>query len=107
MESFESKVSTELFTISGDLDVLKKMLIRVAKDIQFQLTYCDVLAKVLEEHGLSTAEEIRDLTGELNDVREKQAKVIFDKVTKKLDKVVDEQNSLKELLESSPVKGEA
>ena len=107
MGSFESKVSTELFTLSGDLDVIKKMLIRVSKDVQLNLTYCDVLAGILEEHGLSTAEEIRDLTYELNDEREKQAKVIFDKVTKKLDKVVDEHNSLKELLESSPVKGEA
>ena len=107
MENFESRVSTELFTISGELDIIKKMLIRVAKDMQFNLTYCDVISNILEEHGISTSDEIKDLTYELNDEREKQAKVIFEKVTKKIDKVVDEHESLKELLRTSPVKGEA
>tara|TARA_Y100000593_G_scaffold22913_1_gene45526 strand:+ start:269 stop:592 length:324 start_codon:yes stop_codon:yes gene_type:complete len=107
MDKFESQVSNELFTISNDLHLIKKALLSITKDIQLQMTYCDVITTILEEHGFTTSEEVRELTMETNERREEQAKALFEKVTKNLEKIQDEQESLKELLRTSPVKGEA
>ena len=71
------------------------------------MTYCDVLTAILEEHELTTAEEVKELTMDISRKREVEAQAIFNKVTKKLDDVVDGQEKLEDLLTSSPVKGEA
>ena len=107
MGNFESQVSNELFQISNDLHIIKKALLSVTKDIQLQMTYCDVLTTILEEHGLTSTEEVRELTMETNKKREKQAEELYEKVTQNLKKIKDEQDSLRELLQTSPVKGEA
>ena len=104
---FESKVSTELFAISGDLGIIKRALLALTKDIQLNMTYCDVITEILEESGLSSPGEIKEITLELNKEREAKAKKLMKAVTEKLDTIVDEQNELEELLRNAPVKGEA
>ena len=107
MGNFESQVSNEIFQISNDVRAIKRVLLSLVKDVQLNMTYCDVLTAILEEHELTTAEEVKELTIDISRKREVEAQAIFNKVTKKLDDVVDGQEKLEDLLTSSPVKGEA
>ena len=107
MINFETEVSNELFEIENDLRVIKKALLAFSKDMQLQMTYCDVITTILEEHGLTTAEEVKELTMITNKQREQKAQEIYKKVTEKLEDIQDEQNTIREILRTSPVKGEA
>ena len=107
MGNFESQVSNELFTISNDVKSIKRVLMSLVQDIQLNMTYCDVLTTILEEHGITTTEEVRDLTMATNKKRELEAKNIIKKVTETLDDIVDEQEALKELIRTSNITGEA
>ena len=107
MESFESQVSNELFTISNDVKAIKRVLMSLLQDMQLNMTYCDVLSTILEENGLTTTEEVREMTMSENKKRELESKKILKNVYEKLDDIVDEQEALKELIRTSNVTGEA
>jgi hypothetical protein len=107
MEDFKTKVSSELFNISYDLHLIKKALSSITKDISLNMSYCDIISTILEENGLAERGEIDTLTMDLNDRRESETKKIYEKVTGKLKDISDEQKIIRDLLENSPVKGEA
>ena len=107
MEDFKSKISSELFNISYDLHLIKKALLSMTKDIQLNMSYCDIISTILEENGLAEKGEIEALTMDLNDRREAQTKKLYEKVTDKMQDITDEQKAIRDLLENSPIKGEA
>jgi len=66
-DDFKEKVSTELFNITYDLNIIRKALLSISEDIQLNMSYCDILAIVLEENGLASRDEIDSMVVDLND----------------------------------------
>ena len=106
-DDFKEKVSTELFNITYDLNIIRKALLSISEDIQLNMSYCDILAIVLEENGLASRDEIDSMVVDLNDKRTKKTKKVMHKVSKQLKVVAEEQKMLMDILENSPLKGEA
>ena len=106
-DDFKEKVSTELFNISYDLNIIRKALISISEDIQLNMSYCDVMSIVLEENGLATRDEIDSMVLDLNHKRTQKTKKVMNKVSKKLKVVANEQKVLMDILKNSPLKGEA
>ena len=71
------------------------------------MSYCDILALIMEENDLISKDEIDTMVLDLNNKRNKQTKEVMSKVSKQLKIVADEQKNLLDILENSPFKGEA
>lgn len=106
-DNFKEQVSTELFNITYDLNLIKKALLSISEDIQLNMSYCDVISNILEKNGLADKDEIDSLVLDLNDKRVKQTKQVMNTVSKKLKVVANEQKTLMDILKNSPLKGEA
>ncbi len=106
-DDFKQKVSEELFNMSYDLNLIRKALLSISEDIQLNMSYCDVLAIVMEENKLISRDDIDAMVIDLNKKRNKRTKEVMSKVSKQLKVVADEQKSLMDILENSPFKGEA
>ena len=106
-DDFKQKVSEELFNMSYDLNLIRKALLSISEDIQLNMSYCDVLAIVMEENKLISRDDIDTMVIDLNRKRNKRTKKVMSKVSKQLKVIADEQKSLMDILENSPFKGEA
>ena len=106
-DDFKQKVSEELFNMSYDINIIRKALLSISADIQLNMSYCDVLAIVMEENDIISRTDIDTMVLDLNKKRNKHTKEVMSKVSKQLKVVADEQKSLMDILENAPFNGEA